>query len=507
MQNFSMLIQGFGTALTPMNIGVCMLGAVLGLIVGAMPGIGSLAGVALLLPLTYKFNPATAIIMLGALYYSNMYGGSFSAILLNIPGDSPAVCTTLDGYPMATKRKRPGQALLTANMASCIGGTIGMFILTFMGPGLANLGLKFGPSEMTAILLIAMTSISWLVGENPIKGVVITCFGILLASMGMDTLSGAPRYDFGSMHLLGGIPFTPFVIGAVGFAQVIKLINDRDSDNEKRAGSAKNEMKLSIRGSMLTGHDFKRLLPPAVRSGLMGTFIGVLPGAGATTGSFMGYAVQKKFKSEEPLGTGAIEGIAAAEAANNAAAAGAFAPLLALGIPGSGTGAVLLGGLMMWGLSPGPLLFENEPEFCWGLIASLYLANIFTLLVAICIIPFLIQILSVPVKYMIPIITVVCIVGAYSTSNSMYGVIVMFLSGIVGYLLNKNNFPSAPMLLSFVLAPLLENNMRKAFILSGGSLSIFFTRPITCVLMIIFFAIILASALRPVLSKKKGAAA
>ena len=258
---------------------------------------------------------------------------------------------------------------------------------------------------------------------------------------------------------------------------------------------------------MLTGHDFKRLLPPAVRSGLMGTFIGVLPGAGATTGSFMGYAVQKKFKSEEPLGTGAIEGIAAAEAANNAAAAVAFAPLLALGIPGSGTGAVLLGGLMMWGLSPGPLLFENEPEFCWGLIASLYLANIFTLLVAICIIPFLIQILSVPVKYMIPIITVVCIVGAYSTSNSMYGVIVMFLSGIVGYLLNKNNFPSAPMLLSFVLAPLLENNMRKAFILSGGSLSIFFTRPITCVLMIIFFAIILASALRPVLAKKKGAAA
>lgn len=255
----------------------------------------------------------------------------------------------------------------------------------------------------------------------------------------------------------------------------------------------------------MTGHDFKRLLPPALRSGVMGTFIGVLPGAGATTGSFMGYAVQKKFKSEEPLGTGAIEGIAAAEAANNAAAAGAFAPLLALGIPGSGTGAVLLGGLMMWGLAPGPLLFENEPEFCWGLIASLYLANIFTLLVAICIIPFLIQILSVPVKYMIPIITVVCVVGAYSTSNSMYGVIVMFVSGVVGYLLNKNNFPAAPMLLSFVLAPLLEDNMRKAFILSGGSLDIFFTRPITCVLMIVFLGIILASVLRPMLAKRKAA--
>ena len=306
------------------------------------------------------------------------------------------------------------------------------------------------------------------------------------------------------MYLLGGIPFTPFVIGAVGFAQVIKLINDRDSDSEKKADSAKKEMQLSIRGSMLTKHDFKRLLPPALRSGFMGTFIGVLPGAGATTGSFMGYAVQKKFKSEEPLGTGAIEGIAASEAANNAAAAGAFAPLLALGIPGSGTGAVLLGGLMMWGLAPGPLLFENEPDFCWGLIASLYLANIFTLLVAICIIPFLIQILSVPVKYMIPIITVVCVVGAYSTSNSMYGVIVMFLSGVVGYLLDKNNFPAAPMLLSFVLAPLLENNMRKAFILSGGSLNIFFTRPITCVLMIIFLGIVLVSVLRPIIMKKKA---
>lgn len=204
------------------------------------------------------------------------------------------------------------------------------------------------------------------------------------------------------------------------------------------------------------------------------------------------------------MGTGAIEGIAASEAANNAAAAGAFAPLLALGIPGSGTGAVLLGGLMMWGLSPGPLLFENEPEFCWGLIASLFMANLFTLLVAICVIPFLIKILSVPVKYMIPIISVVCVVGAYSTSNSMYGVIVMFISGVVGYLLSKNNFPAAPMLLSFVLAPILEDNMRKAFIISGGSISIFFTRPITCVLMVIFFGIILVSVLRPILAKKKA---
>lgn len=499
MENFQLLLDGFQVVFTMQNVGAAFLGAILGLIVGAMPGIGSLAGVALLLPLTYKFNPTTAIIMLGALYYSNMYGGSFSAILLNIPGDSPAVCTALDGYPMAKHKNRPGQALFTANMASFIGGTIGICILTFTGPLLADVGLKFGPSEMTALLLIAMTSISWLVGENPTKGVVITMFGILLATMGMDTLSGLPRYDFGSIYLLGGIPFTPFVIGTVGFSQVISLVNDRLKGNSE--DSVKT--KLTIRNSLLTKHDFRRLLPPALRSGFLGTFVGVLPGAGATTGAFLGYAVQQQMKSEEKLGTGAIEGVAACEAANNAAAAGAFAPLLALGIPGSGTGAVLLGGLMMWGLNPGPLLFTNEPEFTWGLIASLFLSNILTLIIAIGIIPFLLKILSVPVKFMIPIITVVCVVGSYSSSYSMYGVLVMFVSGIIGYLLTKNDYPTAPMLLSFVLTPLLETNMRKAFIISSGSLNIFFNRPITCVLMVIFLLLVLTPIIKALIKKSK----
>ena len=465
LQNFVSLLSGFQVALAPENIGACLLGAVLGLVVGAMPGIGSLAGCALLLPLTYKFNPTTAIIMLGALYYSNMYGGSFSAILLNIPGDSPAITTALDGYPMA-KKGRPGQALMAANLASFIGGTIGILILTITASGLASLGLKFGYAEMTLILLIAMTSISWLIGENPIKGIVITMLGILVASIGMDTLSGAPRFEFGNMYLLGGVPFTPFIIGCVGFAQVIKLINEREADDAKRHNED-SKTKLSIRSSMPTGHDIKRILPPILRSGVMGTFVGVLPGSGATTGSMVGYAMQKKFKSEEPMGTGAIEGIAASEAANNAAAAGAFAPLLALGIPGSGTGAVLLGGLMMWGLNPGPLLFDSNPEFCWGLISSMYVANVFTLLVSILVIPFLIKILSVPVKYMIPIITCVCIVGAYSTSNSMYGVIIMFISGIVGYLLDKNGFPTAPMLLAFVLVAGLGRNTFNAVLALG----------------------------------------
>lgn len=259
--------------------------------------------------------------------------------------------------------------------------------------------------------------------------------------------------------------------------------------------------KLTIRGSLLTLHDFRRLVPPAIRSGFMGTFVGVLPGAGATTGAFLGYAAQKAFKSEEPLGSGAIEGIASCEAANNAAAAGSFAPLLALGIPGSGTGAVLLGGLMMWGLNPGPLLFSSNPEFAWGLIASLFLANLLTLIIALGIIPFLIKILTVPVKMLIPIITVVCVVGGYSTSNSMYGVIIMFLSGLFGYILDRNGYGVAPMLLAFVLAPLLESNMRKAFIISHGSMGIFFEKPIAAFLIIVLFAIILTPVVKFVLRK------
>lgn len=505
MENLTSLLAGFSVALAPSNILACVLGAILGLIVGAMPGIGSLAGCALLLPLTYKFQPTTAIIMLGALYYSNMYGGSFSAILLNIPGDSPAICTALDGYPLA-KKGQPGKALMTANLSSFIGGTIGILILTITASGLAKVGLMFGYAEMTLVLLVAMTSISWLIGENPIKGIVITLLGILVASMGMDTLSGAPRYDFGSMYLLGGIPFTPFIIGCVGFAQVIKLVNERKADDEQRH-SEDTHTKLSIRESLLTGHEFKRILPPILRSGLSGTFIGVLPGSGATTGAMMGYAMQKKFKSEVPMGEGAIEGVAASEAANNAAAAGAFAPLLALGIPGSGTGAVLLGGLMMWGLNPGPLLFDTNPDFCWGLISSMYVANIFTLLVSILVIPFLIKILTVPVKYMIPIITCVCIIGAYSTSNSMYGVIVMFVSGIIGYLLDKNGFATAPMLLAFVLAPMLEKNMRKAFIASQGKLYIFADSPLKIVLLVIFVVLIATPVVKAIVRKVKASKA
>lgn len=495
MENIALLLDGFTIALTLQNLFAAIAGAVLGLIVGAMPGIGSLAGVALLLPLTYKLNPTTAIIMLGSLYYSNMFGGAFSAILINIPGDAPAVLTTLDGYPMAQKG-RPGQALFTSNISSFIGGLIGMTILVFTGPALARLGLHFGPVEMAALLMLAMTSIGWLMGENPIKGLVSTTLGILIASIGLDAITGSPRFNFGSIYLMGGIPFTPLVIGMVGFSRVMELM-------EKRGDTPPISTKLTIKESLLSLADIKRLLPPALRSGILGTFVGILPGAGATTGAFLGYAVQKGMKNKEPLGTGAIEGVAACESANNAAAAGAFAPLLALGIPGSGTGAVLLGGLMMWGLNPGPLLFTTNPDFVWGLIASLFLANIITLAIAFGIIPFIIKILTVPIRIMIPIITAVCIVGAYTTTNSLYGVAVMLVSGIVGYVMSKLGYPTAPLVLAIVLSKMFEVNLRRAFLISGGSPLIFFESPISTVLILMLFALIISSLVKSALRKNK----
>jgi len=499
MENFAMLFNGFQVVFTVENLVACIVGAVLGLINGAMPGIGAMAGVALLLPLTFGFDPTTGIILLGVLYFANMYGSAYAAILLNIPGDSPAIMTALDGYPLATKKGRPGQALLTSNISSFIGGSIGVVALTVAGPWLASVGLRFGPSEMAALILVAMTSVAWLLGDSPVKGIIATLVGIIIATIGMDTLTGSPRYHFDNIFLMGGIPFVPFVIGSVGFAEIIKIMARRKSTTDMTVKS-----NLTIRGSLLSRDEVRRILPPALRSGILGIFIGVLPGAGATTGAFLGYAAQRGFKSKEPLGTGAVEGVASVESANSACAAGSFAPMLALGIPGSGTTAILLGGLIMWGLSPGPLLFTNSPEFAWGLIASLYLANVITLVVAVMAIPFLIKILSVPIRLIIPTVVAVCFVGSYTSTLSMYGVVVMLASGVLGYFMSKYKYPIAPMLLAYVLAPMLEINMRRAFITSGGSPDIFFTRPISLTFMLIFFAFLLFPLAKMLVNKIKA---
>lgn len=499
MSTISYLLSGFQTALSFTNIGAAALGALLGIIVGAMPGIGSLVGVALLLPLTYSFNPTTAIIMLGAIYYSNMFGGAFSAILINVPGDAPAIMTSMDGYPLA-RRGQPGKALMASNISSFLGGLIGMVILTFLGPSLARFGLKFGPAEMTTLMLVALSSISWLIEGNVLKGIVATCLGILIATVGISTNTGSARYTFHVVQLLSGINFIPLVVGFIGMAQVFDLLTQGESQNELVV------KKLSLADCKISGDDMKRMGPPIVRSGLLGSIIGFIPGAGATMASIVSYTIQKKSKkNKEKLGTGAIEGIAASESANNAAAAGAFGPLLALGIPGSGTTAVLLGGLMMWGLEPGPRLFVDNGEFAWGLISSLYISNLIALAIALITIPFIMKVICIPNKILIPSIVVICFVGAYSSTTSMWGVLIMIVGGILGYVFRRFQYSASPMLLASILSVTFEVNLRRALIVSGGSLSIFVQKPLSLMFLLIFLGLMFSPLIKKAFRKVKKA--
>ncbi|WP_181995550.1 tripartite tricarboxylate transporter permease [Clostridium sp. AM58-1XD] len=494
MENIGLLMHGFTLAVSPANLGAALFGAVIGLIVGAMPGLGGITGVSLLLPLTYSMNPTTAIIMLASLYYSTMYGGSFSAILLNIPGDSPAVMTALDGN-MMTKKGMPGKALATSNISSFIGGTIGIILLTISGPILADFGLKFGPPELALLIIFAMTSIGWVLGDNPVKGLLATGIGLMLATVGVDQAAGLSRFSFGNINLLSGISFIPMVIGVFGFSQVIEMaVANKKDDGEK--------VSISRKDCVLTKGEMKRVLPIALRQGFLGTFIGVMPGAGATTSAFLSYIMEKRInKNRSEMGKGCIEGVAAPEASNNAAAAGAFAPLLTLGIPGGSTTAVLMGGLMMWGLRPGPTLFRDNPDFVWPLISSMYLGNIICLVIAFSCIPILVRAIRVPNGVLIPIITAICVMGAYATANNMFHVYFMIGAGVVGYLMKVSDIPAAPMLLTFVLAPMLEKYVRQSFDMTRGDVSIFFRGGICWFFIILTVLMCAVPVLKPLAEK------
>lgn len=483
MDTLTALLAGFSTSLSPANLVAAFIGAGLGIVIGAVPGLGSVTGVALLLPLTFGMDPTTAIIMLGALYYGCMFGGAYSAILLNIPGDAPAVMTAMDGYPMS-QRGAGGKALFAANISSFIGGTIGIIILTFMGPILAEIGLMFGPPETAALILLALCSIGWLLGENAVKGLMATFLGVLLATIGIGVTFGQPRFTMDSIYLLNGVSFIPLVIGMFGFSQLLDMMTFRKSGGARVSA-------VSIRDSLPAFSEIRRLVPIGVRSGAVGTFVGILPGAGATTGAFLAYILEKKVGGNgAAMGSGAVEGVAASEAGNNGAAAGSFAPLLSLGIPGSGTSAVLLGGLMMWGLQPGPLLFQTRPDFVWGLISSMYIGNLMAVLAAMAIIPFLMQLLRVPTALMIPVITVVCVVGAYSVSSSMFDVWLMIGAGVAAHLMKIAGYPVAPLILAFVLTPRLESSIRQSFDISNGDPFIFVSSPISVTLITVMLAII-----------------
>lgn len=503
LENFSLLLGVLATALTPYNLMACIIGGILGIFVGALPGIGAVAGCSLLLPITYKMDPTAAIIMLAGIYYGNMFGGAYSAILLNIPGDSPAVMTAVEGYPL-TKRGQAGRALFTANFSSFIGGTIGIICLTMMGPALADIGLKFGPAEMASLTFLALTSIGWMLGDDPKKGLIATGIGVMISTIGMDASSAQFRYTFGSVGLLSGISFIPLVVGMFGFSQVLTLATSKDNQEELN-------IKLTLKDSILKGKEMLSLIPQCIRTALLGGFVGFLPGAGGTTGSFLAYMMERKInKHRNEMGTdqGSIQGISAVEAANNAASVGAFIPLLSLGIPGSSTTAVLLGGLMAWGLKPGPLLFQQEAEFCWSLIGSMYLGNVVCLIFGLAIIPFLVKLMKVPKNILMPIITVVCIVGAYADSNSMFDVWVMLIAGVLAFLLQKKGIPMTPVILSFVLAPTFELKVRQALEISNCDMTVFIRQPISLFFLLFAACMCMAPVVMNLFKKakaKKGA--
>lgn len=501
-ENFELLFAGLATAVTPYNLMACIIGGILGIFVGALPGIGAVAGCSLLLPVTYKMNPVAAIIMLAGIYYGNMFGGAYSAILLNIPGDSPAVCTALEGYPL-TKRGQAGRALFTANFSSFLGGTIGIICLTLMGPALADIGLKFGPAEMASLTFLALTSIGWMLGDDPKKGLIATGIGYIISSIGMDASSAQFRYTFGSINLLSGINFIPLVVGMFGFSQVLTLM----SEKEKEEDASKYVGKLSIKDSLLSVKEMLSLIPQIFRTSIVGGFIGFLPGAGGTTAAFLSYMMERKInKKRHLMGTseGSIQGVSAVEASNNAASVGAFIPLLSLGIPGSSTTAVLLGGLMAWGLKPGPLLFQQEPDFCWSLIGSMYVGNMVCLIFGLAIIPFLMKLMKVPKNILAPIITVVCLVGAYADSNSMFDVWVMLVAGIISFLIQKKGIPTTPIILTFVLGPTFELKVRQALEISNCDLTVFIRQPISLFFLLFAAAMCLAPVALKLIGKLRA---
>lgn len=470
------LLYGFSVALTPENVFYAFLGSFAGTLVGAMPGIGSVAGVAIVLPLTFGMNPVSAMIMLAAIYYGCQYGGSISSIVINTPGDSPAIMTCMDGYPMA-RQGRAGPALGMAAFGSFIGGTFAIIGLMALAVPLVQVALRFGPAEYAMLIVLALTTLGGLAGESVSKALLMAVLGLLIGTVGTDVISAVPRYTYGRDFLLDGINFVPLAMGLFAMSEVML--------------SAERQLSVSIYnarvGSLLPNlQDWIACKWSIVRGTVLGFVIGALPGAGATLATFLAYSLEKSSsKHPEEFGKGAIEGVAAPETANNAASIGAMVPLLTLGIPGSGTTAIMLGALMMYGLRPGPLLFEKNPELVWGLIASMYIGNVILLILNVPLIRLWITMLRVPFPILLPLIVVVCATGTYALHGVITDLWIMLIAGMAGYALRKLDYPMAPIILGLVLGPMLETHVRRALLLSQGDWSIFVSRPLAAAFLVL----------------------
>ncbi len=485
MDIFQNLLMGFSIAITPLNLLFSLFGVLAGTIIGALPGIGPPTGVAILMPLTFGMNPTTAMIMLAGIYYGAMYGGTITSVLINVPGESSSVMTAVEGYQMALKGKA-GVALGIATIGSFIAGTFGVIMITLLSPALANLALKFGPPQYFSLMFLGLITLTSLSGGNSVKGFMMTLIGLLLAMVGMDSISGKPRFIMGNLQLLNGFDFLPAAMGLFGISEVLVTME----------GPLKLEMQkanLKIRDVWPKAADWAASKWAIVRGTIVGFLIGILPGAGATLASFGSYAVEKRFsKHPEEFGHGAIEGVAGPESANNSASAAAMVPLLTLGIPSSATTAILMGAMMIWGLRPGPMLFDTNPELVWGLIASMYIGNVLLVIMNIGMIPAFVSVLRTPISILMPLIVVFTLVGSYSANNNLFDVWVMLGFGIAGYFMKKFNYPAAPIVLALVLGATTERTLRQSLMMSRGSLGIFFSEPIVATLMTLTLIILVA---------------
>jgi putative tricarboxylic transport membrane protein len=479
METLGLLFDGFFIVFQPLNLSLVVLGVTVGLFIGAMPGLGSVNGVAILLPMTFLVPPTSAVIFLGAIYYGAMYGGAISSIMLGIPGASTAVATTFDGRPLALQGSAD-KALVAAATASFVGGTISVLLFTGFAPPLAAVALAFGAPEEFALMMLAFATFIGLGGDDIPKTFFSIFIGLVLSAVGLDIISGEPRLIFfdipGFFH---GINFLVLAIGIYGIGEILWTMETSKGDVKV------TQATVSVKRIIEAFKSLKGTVKTMVMGSFLGYFVGILPAAGATPGSLMAYGVAKTIsKDPDTFGKGNIAGVVAPEAANNAASTGSMLPMLTLGIPGSPTTAILLGGMVIWGLEPGPRLFVDHQDFVWGLIASLYAANLFAVLINLAFIPAFIWVLRMPFTILAPIIFILCVVGGYAPTQDLHDVWLMLLFGVVGYLMRKLDYPMAPAVLAIVLGPLAEVSMRQSLLINHGSPSIFFERPIAGPIMV-----------------------
>jgi len=478
MTVFNDLLYGLAVALTPLNLTVAIVGLILGTAIGVLPGLGGTNGIALLLPLTFSLkNPTASIILLASVYWGALFGGAITSILFNIPGEPWSVATTFDGHPLA-KQGKAGIALTAAFTSSFIGAFIAIILFTFFAPPLADWALKFGPPENFAVLLLAFATITGLEGGDPLKSVFMTLLGLLLSTVGFDIVTGQPRMHFGFVALQSGISFIVIAIGLFGLGEIFLTVEEGLRLQGIRA-------RLGFRDVWETWKLFPRYIWTIVRSTILGFWIGVLPGTGATPASFMAYGLAKQFsKRGERFGTGEVEGVVAPETAAHSAGIGALLPMVTLGIPGSPTAAVMMAGFFIWGLNPGALLFKEHREFVWGLIGSMYVTNVIGVLIVLTMVPLFAAINRIPFGVLAPLIVILSSIGAFAVNNAVLDLWLMLGSGVAGYLFKKLGYPLAPLVVALVLGDMMEQALRQSLIMGQGSVAILFTRPIALACMV-----------------------